>query len=87
MESGERCRQWDACTLNNFAVVATGENFRSTRGQRLRDRFYRKFNYLMTKHNTSFCTGAGRCTRSYPVNIDLVETVNAVIKNSKAEAK
>lgn len=87
MTSGERCRQWDACTLKDFAVVATGENFRSTRGQRQRHRFNRKFNYLMTKYNTSFCVGCGRCTRSCPVNIDIVETVNAVIKNNMIDAK
>lgn len=85
MTSGERCRQWDACTLKDFAVVATGENFRPTRGHRLRHRFNRKFNYLMTKYNTSFCVGCGRCSRSCPVDIDVVETVNAVIKNSKVD--
>lgn len=85
MSSGERCRQWDACTLKDFAVVATGENFRSTRGQRLRHRFNRKFNYLMTKHNTSFCVGCGRCSRSCPVKIDVVETVNAVVNNRKTK--
>ncbi len=84
MTSGERCRQWDACTLKDFAVVATGENFRLTRGHRLRHRFNRKFNYLMTKYNTSFCVGCGRCSRTCPVKIDVVETVNAVIKNNKA---
>ncbi|GAX59837.1 hydrogenase [Candidatus Scalindua japonica] len=83
MTSGERCREWDACTLKDFAVVSSGENFRSTRGHRLRHRFNRKFNYLMTKHNTSFCVGCGRCSKTCPVNIDLVETVNAVIKNNK----
>jgi ferredoxin len=83
MTSEERCRQWDACTLKGFAVVATGENFRSTRGQRLRHRFNRKFNYLMTKYNASFCVGCGRCSRSCPVSIDVVETVNAVIKNNR----
>lgn len=87
MTSGERCREWDACTLKDFAVVSTGENFRSTRGQRLRHRFNRKFNYLMTRYNTSFCVGCGRCTRSCPVNIDVVETVNAVIKNTSNNEK
>jgi len=37
----------------------------------------------MTKYNTSFCVGCGRCFRSCPVKIDVVETVNAVIDNSK----
>ncbi len=85
MASGERCRQWDACTLKDFAVVATGDNFRSTRGQRLRHRFNRKFNFLMTKYKASFCVGCGRCSRTCPVNIDVVETVNAVIKNNKID--
>ncbi len=87
MTSGERCRQWDACTLKDFAVIATGENFRPTRGHRLRHRFNRKFNYLMTKHNTPFCVGCGRCSRTCPVKIDVVETVNAVIKNSNVNIK
>lgn len=87
MKSGERCREWDACTLKDFAVVSTGENFRPTRGLRLRHRFNRKFNYLMTKYNTSFCVGCGRCTRSCPVHIDVVETVNAVIKNASNNEK
>ncbi len=87
MTSGERCREWDACTLKDFAVVATGENFRSTRGQRLRHRFNRKFNYLMTKYKASFCVGCGRCSRSCPVNIDVVETVNAIIKNNRNHEK
>ncbi|MDR4506011.1 MAG: 4Fe-4S dicluster domain-containing protein [Candidatus Scalindua sp.] len=87
MTSGERCRVWDACTLKDFAVVSTGENFRPTRGLRLRHRFNRKFNYLMTKYNTSFCVGCGRCTRSCPVHIDVVETVNAVIKNKRNNEK
>ncbi|MCP5005741.1 MAG: Ni/Fe hydrogenase subunit beta, partial [Planctomycetes bacterium] len=85
MKTGERCRQWDACTLKDFTTVATGENFRSTRGQRLRHRFNRKFNFLMTKYDTSFCVGCGRCSNSCPVKIDVVETVNAVIDNNKAK--
>ncbi len=81
LNGGERCRQWDACTLKDFAVVATGENFRKSRANRLRHRFNRKFNYLMTKYGQPNCVGCGRCSRVCLVKIDTVDVVNRLVKN------
>ncbi|HHT9126112.1 MAG TPA: 4Fe-4S dicluster domain-containing protein [Candidatus Brocadiia bacterium] len=81
LNGGERCRQWDACTLKDFAVVATGENFRKSRANRLRHRFNRKFNYLMTKYGQPNCVGCGRCSKVCLVKIDTVDVVNRLIKN------
>jgi ferredoxin len=58
---GHRFRQWDGCVLEDFAKVGTGENFRKTRVDRYRHRFYRKGEYLFKKLGSPACVGCGRC--------------------------
>ena len=61
MESGERKRQWDGCLLEDFAVVAGGENFREERAQRYRHRYMRKGKYIYERYGDIACVGCGRC--------------------------
>src|SRR3989344_1764244 len=61
---GVRSRVWDGCMTEEFAKVASGENFREDRSHRLRHRTYRKLNYLFDKWGESFCTGCGRCIKA-----------------------
>jgi ferredoxin len=61
---GVRSRVWDGCMTEEFAKVASGENFREDRSHRLRHRTYRKLNYLYDKWGESFCTGCGRCVKA-----------------------
>jgi len=60
---GHRWRQWDACVLEDFAKVATGENFREARAARYRHRFYRKGQYLAKRLGIVACVGCGRCAK------------------------
>lgn len=69
LASGVRERKWDGCMLSEFALVASGENFRSNRTKRIRHRIYRKFKYQMQKYGEPFCVGCGRCSRSCLVDI------------------
>jgi len=80
---GERKRVWDSCQLEEFAMVAGGENFREERSSRQRHRYYRKFDYPMSKYTKYFCTGCGRCTRTCMADINLSETINALNKEKK----
>lgn len=64
LKKGARVRKWDACMLNDFAVVTGGENFRHSATERLKHRINRKFNYLMKKHGRAVCVGCGRCVRA-----------------------
>ncbi|MDO8490439.1 MAG: response regulator, partial [Dehalococcoidia bacterium] len=50
LKDGERFRRWDDCTLQDFARVATGENFRQDRASRLRHRIYRKGKYVLERY-------------------------------------
>lgn len=79
LTDGERVREWDGCMLPEFAVVASGENFRERRSARLRHRMYRKFQYLMRKYGESLCVGCGRCIRACLVHISPVDIVNQLL--------
>jgi ferredoxin len=79
-QSGERQRVWDSCQLDEFARVATGENFRKTRGQRQRHRFFRKGKYLPDVHGELGCVGCGRCARACLVDITPVNVWNTLHK-------
>jgi sulfhydrogenase subunit beta (sulfur reductase) len=61
---GHRWRQWDGCVLEDFAKVATGENFREARVARYRHRFYRKGQYLFKRFGAPACVGCGRCVKA-----------------------
>ncbi len=83
LREGERVRVWDGCTLEDFAKVAGGHNFRKTRAERLRHRFNRKFRYLSDRFGELFCVGCGRCSRTCLVKINIVEVTNEIIRESK----
>ncbi|MEK7829085.1 MAG: 4Fe-4S dicluster domain-containing protein [Deltaproteobacteria bacterium] len=82
LKEGERYRVWDGCMLEDFAKVAGGHNFRKTRGERLRHRFNRKFQYQVDKFGGLFCVGCGRCSRTCLVNINIAEVTNELIEES-----
>src|SRR3972149_3234795 len=59
---GERIRTWDGCLLEDFAKVASGENFRPTRPTRYRHRYFKKGKYLYDRFGFISCVGCGRCS-------------------------
>lgn len=61
MEEGKRERKWDGCLLEQFAVVAAGENFREERAERYRHRYMRKGKYIYDRFGDIACVGCGRC--------------------------
>lgn len=60
--SGERFRTWDGCLLEDFAKVASGENFRPTQPTRYRHRYFKKGKYLFDRFGFISCVGCGRCS-------------------------
>ena len=80
LNDGDRYRIWNYCQMDDFARVATGEDFRNGRDARQRHRYFRKFKYSVLKYNKYFCTGCGRCTRTCMAKISLVETVNSLLE-------
>ncbi len=62
LERGERIRTWDGCLLEDFAKIASGENFRATRPTRYRHRYFKKGKYLFDRFGFVSCVGCGRCS-------------------------
>jgi sulfhydrogenase subunit beta (sulfur reductase) len=80
LTAGKRYRIWDSCQLGPFAKVAGGKNFRKTRKERQRHRYYRKFRYPIDRFSRFFCTGCGRCSRTCMAGIKLKETLKSLIE-------
>jgi len=80
-EKGARRKSWDACGFGKFTNHASGHNPRDVQPQRYRNRVMHKFKYYQDKFGQTLCTGCGRCIRSCPVGIDLVEVLESIEKN------
>lgn len=81
---GERYRLWDSCMFEDFAKVASGENFRPTGSDRLRHRLYRKGKYMLERWGELGCVGCGRCVHACLVDIaSPVYVYNSLAKEAK----
>jgi sulfhydrogenase subunit beta (sulfur reductase) len=76
----ERIRCWDSCASETYRRIAGGHNPRAEKGQRLRNRFYCKFDYFPEQYGPSACTGCGRCIDVCPVNIDITEVLSHLVE-------
>lgn len=79
VEEGHRFRCWDSCMYKQFTLLAGGANPRPTRKERVRNRFMHKLQYYPETFNGEIaCVGCGRCLRSCPVSLDIVQAIRAL---------
>ena len=78
---GRRLRCWDSCAFRQFTLHTSGHNPRNTQGRRWRQRLMHKFNYLPGNDHPVGCVGCGRCSRSCPVDMNILENLNQLVKN------
>ncbi|MBI2626596.1 MAG: 4Fe-4S dicluster domain-containing protein [Candidatus Nealsonbacteria bacterium] len=69
--NASRCRQWDACTLPNFAKISSGFNFHKTLKERYYNWFFHKFVRAYKEYGKSQCVACGRCKKYCPAGIDI----------------
>lgn len=82
LSAGKRYRVWDSCQLDKFATVAGGHNFRKSRADRQRHRFFRKGKYQTDAFGLLGCVGCGRCAQACLVHITPVDTFNELRRRS-----
>ena len=75
-------RRWDSCQLDEFARVASGENFRESRAARQRHRFMRKGKYIYERFDELGCVGCGRCIRTCVAHISIVDGFNTIHRSA-----
>jgi sulfhydrogenase subunit beta (sulfur reductase) len=73
-----RLRCWDSCLFSAHARVAGGENFRDSRADRIKFRFYHKQRGFVAEFGRPSCVGCGRCVTSCPIGIDIVEVLRGL---------
>ena len=72
---GARVRIWDSCMYPEYSCQASGYNPRAIQMNRVRNRIYHKFNYLLKNNQVLGCVGCGRCIDECPVHIDIIEII------------
>ena len=78
VERAARVRTWDSCLYRDYAVVAGGHSFRSTRADRVKNRYYHKQEAFVREFGLPACVGCGRCIDNCPTGIDAVEVLRHV---------
>ena len=70
---GIRVRTWDSCGFANFTLHTSWHNPRDAQNKRWRQRIMHKFNYQPDTMNLFGCVGCGRCSRSCPADMNLLD--------------
>lgn len=73
-----RFRNWDSCMFEGYSRLAGGYNPRSEKSERFFRRYEHKLIYDYQTTGTLGCVGCGRCSRSCPVNIGMVEVIKTL---------
>ncbi len=77
---GERYRCWDSCMYNDFALMASGENPRPTKRERIHNRYFHKFSAFPSRYGTGYaCVGCGRCLVHCPGGVEITEVIKHIL--------
>ncbi len=84
---GERYRCWDSCMYSDFTLMASGENPRSTKRERIRNRYFHKFSTFPSRYETAYaCVGCGRCLVHCPGGVEITRIIKDILaKESVSE--
>lgn len=77
-EHFRRISNWDSCQLTGYARMAGMLNPRASLADRVKHRFYHKYDYLVSSHGDIFCTGCGRCIDACSASIDIRDVLARV---------
>jgi ferredoxin len=81
-EKFRRVMSWDSCQVTGYARMAGMGNPRPRLSDRVKHRYYHKYDYLPISHGEIYCTGCGRCIDTCSAGIDM----RAVFKSVTSKA-
>ena len=67
----QRIFAWDTCQVTGYARMAGMLNPRPRLTDRVKHRYYHKYDYLPLSHGAIYCTGCGRCIDTCSAKIDM----------------
>ena len=76
----QRVSVWDSCQVTGYARMAGMLNPRARLTDRVKHRYYHKYDYLVLSHGEIFCTGCGRCIDACSAGIDMRESFKKVVE-------
>ena len=81
-EKYRRMMSWDSCQVSGYARMAGMGNPRPRLSDRVKHRYYHKYDYLPISHGEIFCTGCGRCIDTCSAGIDMRAVFRNVMSKS-----
>jgi sulfhydrogenase subunit beta (sulfur reductase) len=81
--SGERLREWDACTHAGFTRMAGGQNPVDRSRHGLRRRFEHKLRDSIRQHGRPSCVGCGRCVGICFGGVDILMFIDRLTAESE----
>jgi len=82
----QRISTWDSCQVTGYARMAGMLNPRARLTDRVKHRYYHKYDYLVLSHGAVFCTGCGRCIDACSASIDMRESFRKVVEKAAARS-
>jgi ferredoxin len=77
-EHFQRVMTWDSCQVTGYARMAGMLNPRPRLTDRVKHRYYHKYDYLVLSHGSIYCTGCGRCIDACSAGIDMRDAFRKV---------
>ncbi len=77
-EHFRRAMSWDSCQVTGYARMAGMLNPRPRLADRVKHRYYHKYDYLVLSHGAIYCTGCGRCIDTCSAGIDMRDAFKRV---------
>jgi len=85
---GFQLKTWDSCMFPKFTLHASGHNPRPTFKERVRQRVLHKFSYFPLREEGHYgCVGCGKCIEICPVNWNIREVVERMVKKIDIQHK
>lgn len=85
--SCQRCRNWGACMLPEFAKMAGDIDPRPTLKERYRNWYYHKFVRSTKEYGQPGCIGCGRCVHYCPAKINFMEVLAQLEQEYASKAR